>query len=66
MISDILDTCIRVFTPAKELVIVTHVYRACPILFLCFQTWADFVILDIVDLDIILGMIWLSPSITLC
>ena len=26
-----------------------------------FQTWADLVILDMIDFDIILGMTWLSP-----
>ena len=60
MISDILDTCIRVFTPAKELVKVTHVYRACPILFIGFSTSAELVILDMTNFDIILGMNFLS------
>ena len=61
MLCDILEDPIRVTTLDGELIIVTHFYYAFPILFMGFQTLVDFVILDMAEFDIILGMTWLSP-----
>ncbi|WMV40989.1 hypothetical protein MTR67_034374 [Solanum verrucosum] len=61
MICDILDAPIHVSTLVGESGIVTHVYHACPILFMGLKTWADLVILDMTNFNIILGMTWLSP-----
>ncbi len=58
---DVLDSPIHVSSPIGESIIVIHVYRACLILFMDFQTYYDLVILDMIDFDIILGLTWLSP-----
>lgn len=55
MIFDSLDAPINVSAPVEELVTVTHLYHACPILFMGFQTWTNLVIFGY-DFDIILGM----------
>lgn len=61
MSCDILDSPIHVSTPVEKCVIVTYVYRYCPILFINFHTWANLVILNMSVFDITLGMTWLSP-----
>ena len=43
LVYDVIDSCIHVCTSLGESVIVTHVYRACPILFICYHTWANLV-----------------------
>ena len=60
MLYDILNDPIHVSTPFVESVIVTHVYRACPILFMGYHTLADLFALDMDDFIIILGMTWFS------
>lgn len=53
---------IHICTPIQEFITVTHVNCACPI-FMGFQTWADLVIFDMTNFDIIIGMNWFSPTI---
>lgn len=60
VICDVFDASIHVSTTVEELFIVTYFYHAYPILFMGFKTWADLVILDMTDFDIIFGMTWLS------
>ena len=45
-IYDVLEAPINVSAHVGHSVIVTHVYCACAILFMGYQTWAYFVILD--------------------
>ena len=60
MMCDTLDTPIFVSTPVGDSVVVDSVYPACAISFMRYSTWADLMILDMVDFDIIVGMSWLS------
>ncbi|PHT72694.1 hypothetical protein T459_23479 [Capsicum annuum] len=60
MVCDLLDFSIYVSTLISDSVIVDRIYRSCSVMFMGYQTWVDFVILDIVDFDIILVMSWLS------
>ena len=57
-----LDIPIRVSTPVDESVIVEKVYRSCLVTFVWSNTYVDFVILEMVDIDVILGMTWFSPN----
>lgn len=60
MLCDVLDSPIHVSAPVGESFIVTYVYLAWPILFMGFQTWVDWVIVDMDNFEIILGITWLS------
>ena len=53
---------IRVSTPVGEFVIVEKVYRSCLVTFVGSNTYVDLVILKMVDIDVILGMTWISPN----
>lgn len=62
MICDVFDAPIHVSNPVGKSIIVTHVYRAYPILFMGYQTWTNLEVLYIIDFDIVLGMTWLFPD----
>ena len=53
---------IRVSTPMDESVMVEKVYRSCLVTFVGSNTQVDLSILEMVDLDVILVMTWLSPN----
>ena len=53
---DLLDMPICVFTPVGESVIVEKVYRSFLVTFVGSNTYVDFIILEMVDFDVILGM----------
>ena len=59
---ELLDMPIRVSTPVGESVIVERVYRSGLVTFVGSNTYVDLVILEMVDVDVILGMTWLSPN----
>ncbi|XP_069147076.1 uncharacterized protein [Solanum lycopersicum] len=59
---ELLDMPIRVSTPVGESVIIEKVYRSCLVTFVGSNTYVDFVILEMVDFDVIVGMTWLSPN----
>ena len=48
---------IRVSTPVGKSVIVEKVYRSCLVTFVGSNTHVDLIILNMVDFDVILGMI---------
>ena len=57
---EFLDMPIRVSAPVGESVIVEKVYRSCLVSFVGSNTYVDLVILEMGDLDVNLGMTWLS------
>lgn len=61
MLLDTLDDSIHVSTSVSESIIITYVYRFCLISFMGFQIWDDFLILDMDDIYIILGITLLFP-----
>lgn len=61
LVCDILNYFVYVSTLIGEFVAVNHVYCPYPILFMSFQSWVDLVIFDMLDFNVILGMMGLSP-----
>lgn len=61
MVVDFLDNHVHVSTLIGDSIIVDQVYHSCPVIFMGYPTWADLVILKMVDFDIIQGMSQLSP-----
>lgn len=60
MIYDILDAPLHISILVGKFVIVSHVYRVFPILYMDFKTWDDFVISYMTNFDIIFYMTSLS------
>ncbi|XP_070040754.1 uncharacterized protein [Nicotiana tomentosiformis] len=50
-----------VSTPVRDSVVVNHVYHSYVVTIWSFETSVDFLLLDIVDFNVILGMDWLLP-----
>ncbi|XP_070014709.1 uncharacterized protein [Nicotiana sylvestris] len=56
-----LGTPIHVSTPVGNSVVVDRIYRSCVVTFCGFQNRADFLLLDMIGFEVILGMDWLDP-----
>lgn len=51
---------IHVSIPIGHSLVVNLVYRSCVVTFIGHATWLDLIILDMADLDVILGLDWLA------
>ena len=60
MICDSMTVTIHISTPVGKPLVVDRVYRSCLVSLARYDTWVDFIILRMVDFDVILGMDWLS------
>ncbi|XP_070008235.1 uncharacterized protein [Nicotiana sylvestris] len=56
-----LGTLVHVSILVGDSVVVDLIYRFCVVTFCGFETRVDFLLLDMIDFEIILGMDWLSP-----
>nr|XP_016442250.1 PREDICTED: uncharacterized protein LOC107767685 [Nicotiana tabacum] len=56
-----LDAPVHVSTPIGDSLLVDRVYRSCVVTVYGFDTKVDFLLLEVVDFDVILGMDWLCP-----
>ncbi|XP_070016045.1 uncharacterized protein [Nicotiana sylvestris] len=59
--SDSLSIPIYVSTPVSDSIVVDQVHRSCIMVIGGLETRIDLLLLDMVDVDVILGMDWLSP-----
>lgn len=57
-----LDTPMYISTPIEVFVCTDKVYHVSSIMFMGFKTLAYLVVLYMEEFDVILGLIWLSPS----
>lgn len=60
IVCDMLITFLYVSTLVRDSVVLNQVYYTFSIVFKGFQSWVDLIIIDILDLDIILYITWLS------
>ncbi|XP_070042513.1 uncharacterized protein [Nicotiana tomentosiformis] len=58
---DSLGNPLYVSTLVGDSMIVDQIYRSCVVIFCGYETRADLLLLDMIDFEVILGMVWLSP-----
>ena len=56
----LMHVALSVSTPLRAICVATEICRHCPIVIEGRRFWADLVVLDMKDLDVILGMDWLA------
>ncbi|XP_070020467.1 uncharacterized protein [Nicotiana sylvestris] len=56
-----LGTPIYVSTPVGNSMVVDLIYQSCVVAFCSYETRVDFLLLDLTDFEVLLGMDWLSP-----
>lgn len=56
-----LGTPVYVSTTVGDSIIMDQIYRSCIVTFCGYETRADLLLLDMTDIEIIMGMDWLSP-----
>ncbi|XP_070056237.1 uncharacterized protein [Nicotiana tomentosiformis] len=61
MSRDSLSTHVYVSTLVGDPIVVDHIYHCCLVTIVGYETRVDFLLFNIVDFDVILGMDWLLP-----
>ena len=59
-LSEPLTMPIHVSTPIGDSFVVHLVFQACVVTFTGCKTWVDLFVLDMVDFEVIMGMVWLA------